>query len=215
MRDANRQDKGTDMKRFFWTMIAIMVVATSAVAQSAYRIKPGDVLAVEVLEDANLNRQVLVLPDGRISFPLAGSVDVSGRSVGDVSGALAAALAPNFASTPSVFVTVTSLSTSRGGGGGKTGPRTIDVFGIGELKNPGLAQVKRGTTLLQYLAAAGGFTPFAATKRIQLRRNDPSSGRDHVYRFNYHAVTRGAAIQGDFRLMEGDVVIVPERRLFE
>lgn len=204
------------MIRIFWALLAAFALTTGAQAQSSYKIKPGDVLSVEVLEDSSLNRQVLVLPDGQISFPLAGSVPVAGRSVGDVAGALTTALGSNFAAPPNVFVTVATLSKPTGGGGSvRALPRTIDVYGIGELKAPGRIEVKKDTTLLQYLAAAGGFTPYAATKRIQLRRNDPSSGKDYVYRFNYHAVTRGAQIQGDFRLMDGDVIIVPERRLFE
>lgn len=201
------------MLRLFGALMAMLVLATGAFAQSSYKIKTGDVLTVEVLEDPNLNRQVLVLPDGRISFPLAGTVQVAGRSISEVNAALQSALAPNFAADPSVFVNVATLNQQRARG--PAAPRTIDVFGIGELNAPGMAEVKKNTTLLQFLATAGGFTKFAATKRIQLRRRDPQSGEEYVYPFNYHAVTRGARIRGDFRLMDGDVIIVPERRLFE
>ena len=75
--------------------------------------------------------------------------------------------------------------------------------------------VETGTTLLQALALAGGPARFAATKRIQLRRTDPSTGREKLYLFNYRAVERGGAIQSMIALREGDVIIVPERRLFE
>ena len=70
------------------TVLAIlfaMLAAPAAFAQSAgYRIQPGDSLAVTVLEDDTLNRQLLVLPDGRISVPLAGSVTAGGRTVEQV-----------------------------------------------------------------------------------------------------------------------------------
>ena len=72
-----------------------------------------------------------------------------------------------------------------------------------------------GTTLLQAIALAGGLDRFAATKRIQLRRTDPSTGQERLYLFNYNAVERGGAIQSMITLREGDVIIVPERRLFE
>ena len=86
---------------------------------------------------------------------------------------------------------------------------------MGEIANPGKFQVEPGTTLLQFLASSGGFTRFAATKRVQLRRRDASSGQEKVYRFNYDAVERGATIVGEIVLRKGDVVVVPERGLFE
>lgn len=202
------------MVRFFLTMmLAAVMLAGGADAQSAYRIKPGDVLAVEVIEDSSLNRQALVLPDGQISFPLAGTVPVAGKTLPEAASAISAALAPNFAASPNVFVSVASLRAPTASG--RRAPATIEVCGIGELNTPGCVEVKQGTRLLQYLAAAGGFTKFAATKRVQLRRRDPQSGAEHVYPFNYHAVTRGAKISGDYTLRDGDVIVVPERRLFE
>jgi polysaccharide biosynthesis/export protein len=93
--------------------------------------------------------------------------------------------------------------------------RTIDVYFIGEVANSGLVQVPRGTTVLQALALSGGFTRFAATKRIQLRRTDPASGQQNVFTIDYSAIERGAAGIGSSVLADGDVIIVPERRLFE
>ena len=72
-----------------------------------------------------------------------------------------------------------------------------------------------GTTLLQAIALGGGLDRFAATKRIQLRRTDASTGQERLYLFNYNAVERGGAVQSMITLREGDVIIVPERHLFE
>ena len=69
------------------TLVVTMVVATGAWAQS-YQIQPGDALRVEVLEDPTLNRTVLVLPDGSITFPLAGSVRAAGQSTDGLSSSL-------------------------------------------------------------------------------------------------------------------------------
>ena len=62
---------------------------------------------------------------------------------------------------------------------------------------------------------AGGLDRFAATKRIQLRRTDPATGQERLFLFNYKAVERGGTITSMITLREGDVLIVPERRLFE
>jgi len=202
------------VKQLIMTLIA-SVIAFGAWAQDGYRIKAGDQLAVEVLEDATLNRSVLVLPDGSISVPLAGSVSAAGRSTTELAGVISSAIAPNFASQPTVFVSVAAVADAVVPTSSFVGSRTIDVYVIGEVGAPGLIEVSSGTTLLQTLAQAGGFTKFAATKRIQLRRTDPQTGTDKSYPFNYRAMEGGASISGATQLADGDVIIVPQRRLFE
>jgi polysaccharide export outer membrane protein len=91
---------------------------------------------------------------------------------------------------------------------------TIDVYALGEFNNPGKFEIEPGTSLLQFLAASGGLTRFAAVKRIQLRRRGPG-GAEQVYRFNYRAVEQGGRITGQLILRPGDVIVAPERRLFE
>jgi polysaccharide biosynthesis/export protein len=184
------------------------LLAPAAFAQSAgYRIQPGDTLAVTVLEDETLNRQVLVLPDGSVSVPLAGNVAAAGRSVGSVESTIADRLASNFAVRPSVFVSVVGLAEEL--------VDTFPIYVLGQVGAPGLVEVEPGTTLLQAVALSGGLAPFAAAKRIQLRRSDPSTGQERLYLFNYRAVERGGSIESMITLREGDVILVPERRLFE
>jgi polysaccharide export outer membrane protein len=179
----------------------------AALAQSAsYRIQPGDQLQITVLEDETLNRQLLVTPDGRISVPLAGTVQVSGQTVDAVESTIADRLASNFAVRPNVFVALSSVDETAG---------LYTVYVLGQVNGPGPIQVEQGTTLLQALALAGGPARFAANKRIQLRRTDPSTGQEKLYLFNYKAVERGGSIQSMIALREGDVIIVPERHLFE
>lgn len=196
--------------RLFLTLCAILIAAAAS-AQTGYRVKSGDSLNVEVLEDASLNRTVLVLPDGSISVPLAGSVQAAGRTTGELAARIAAGIAPNFAAEPNVFVSVATLGLPTG----VATAATIDVYLLGEVNQAGALEVSPGTTLLQALSQAGGFTPFAATNRIQLRRSDPRTGADKVYRLNYRAVEAGQAIPNRTILADGDVILVPQRRLFE
>jgi polysaccharide biosynthesis/export protein len=194
------------MRRTLLAVLAVLLAAPMAIAQSAgYRISPGDQLAITVLEDDTLNRQLLVLPDGTISVPLAGTVRAGGRSVESVESAIADRLASNFAVRPSVFVSVVAVDETYG---------TFPIYVMGQVATPGMVEVEPGTTMLQAIALAGGLDRFAATKRIQLRRTD-SGGQERLYVFNYKAVERGGAIQSMITLREGDVIIVPERRLFE
>jgi polysaccharide export outer membrane protein len=199
------------MVRFRAFAVALLVMpllTVQGMAQQDYRLRPGDTVQIEVLEDGNLNRTAIVLPDGQISVPLAGSVRAAGRSLAQIQADLTARLAPNFAEPPTVFVTLASLAERV-----PATPRTIEIFILGAANSPGRVEVSPGTTLLQGIAAAGGLSPFAATKRIQLRRVD-RSGNEQVYRFNYDAIESGAA-GGATRLVDGDVIVVPHRRLFE
>lgn len=192
--------------------IVVFCFGTTAWGQTGYRISAGDVLSVEVLEDPSLNREVLVLPDGSFNFPFAGSLRAGGLTVGQVENAVTVALAPNFAAEPNVFVTVSRLQPTFGDV--PVGP-TIDVYFLGEVGSPGLAQVPPGTTFLQAVARAGGFTSFAAQRRIQLRRTDPATGQQLVSEINYRAISNGATLASDIVLADGDVILAPERRLFE
>lgn len=192
--------------------LGMLLTSLPAAAQSEYRVRPGDTLVIEVLEDASLNRSVAVLPDGRFSFPFAGSIRAGGRTVSEIQSDLTSAITSNFVAAPNVFVAVQPaerevLPTAALGD-------TIDVYFVGEVNNPGLVAVKPGTTLLQAVAISGGVSRFAAIKRVQLRRTNPATGVQNVTILNYKALSNGA-VTTDIELKDGDVILVPERRLFE
>lgn len=199
--------------RFLSSILAIvlvMVLAVEAAAQSDYRVQPGDVLRIEILEDPSLNREVLVLPDGRFSLPLAGNIAAGNRTLEQIQADVTARLSPGFAAEPTVFVGLSALAAPRA----PATPRTIQVFVVGEVANPGLIELEPGATVLQAFAAMGGFSRFAALKRVQLRRVD-ANGNERVITIDYSAIERGAVGFGTLRLADGDVIVVPQRRLFE
>ncbi|MCV2881848.1 polysaccharide biosynthesis/export family protein [Actibacterium sp. XHP0104] len=203
------------MKRIVQILAALLILpltVTVAAAQDAYRIKSGDVLRIEVLEDSNLNREALVLPDGSISIPLAGTVQAGGLSIDQVRANVTDRLAPNFAAKPTVFVSLRSLGAAKSSGS-YVAPK-VRVYVMGEVGKPGVVELESGTTLLQALAQVGGFSKFAAKKRIQLRRTDKSN-TEQVYKVNYDAILAGTSSIGTTVLSTGDIIVVPQRRLFE
>jgi polysaccharide biosynthesis/export protein len=206
------------MRSFFHLIAALCLAAfsaTAAVAQDTYQVRPGDVLRVEVLEDGSLNRDALVRPDGQISVPLAGTVRAGGRTISEIQADLAARLSGSFATPPNVFVTLGQLAERRpsGNGGGAAVVRTIPVYVVGEAGAQGKVEVAPRTTLLQLFAQMGGFGPFAATKRIQLHRT-AKDGTTTIYTFSYDSILAGGS-GGSTRLQSGDVIVVPQRKLFE
>lgn len=203
------------MKYLLTALMALMMMSLNAVAQSDYRLQPGDTITVEVLEDNQLNRSLLVLPDGSISFPFAGEIRAGGSTISEVRTAIAQGISANFANTPTVFVTVSQLRPRVASSGpAAAAPATITIYFTGEVGAAGPKQVSPGTTFLQAMAQSGGFSKFAATKRVQLRRTD-TTGAQTVFEIDYRALSRGAKLANAIFMQEGDVILVPERRLFE
>lgn len=195
-----------------WLTGLMVLVPVLATAQ-AYRIQPGDVLSIEVVEDEALNRSVLVDPRGQINFPFVGSIRAAGRTVNAVEATLTEQLTPNFAAPPSVFVALQQVAPELPPR--ETTPEVISIYMLGEVAQPGRVDMEPGATLLQAFAAMGGFSDFAATKRVQLRRTDHKTGVETVYSFNYDAIAKGQTNNATLEMQDGDVILVPTRRLFE
>lgn len=195
-------------------LMACVLLAPFAMADTAYKIRPGDQLQLEVLEDSSLNRSLLVLPDGTVSVPSGGTIRAGGHSIAEVEAAVVQVLTPNFAAAPTVYLAVSQLAQrATGGATGGTAGHTVAIYVLGEVGKPGRVDVEPGTTVLQLLSQSGGLTNFAATRRIQLRHTD-AAGQEHIYLFNYDAVMAGerAALM---YVQKGDVVVVPQRHLLE
>ncbi len=195
------------MKRVILTLL-VLLMAPAAWAQR-YQIQAGDRLDISVLEDPTLNRQVLVSPDGRISVPIAGNIRAGGRSTSQVERTIQERLASGFEVTPTVTVSLVALAPEP-----SPDENFIEIYVIGEVSRPGLLRVEGGTTLLQALSQVGGMSKFAATKRIQLRRIVKGGGEE-IFVFNYRGIERGQRVNTSLTVREGDVIVVPERKLFE
>jgi polysaccharide biosynthesis/export protein len=187
-----------------------LVIAGTAQAQN-YRLRSGDVLDVTVWQDPKLNRQIVVGPDGFVSFPLAGRFKAGGQTTAAVEDALKARLQKQF--TTELDVTVSFVqSEKRELKDAKD--REYTVYVTGEVAKPGAFVVpKRPPTVLQAIALSGGLGPFAAAKRIHVVRR--VSGEEIILPFNYRLYEKGRDLDGNITLRNGDVVVVPERGLFE
>lgn len=202
------------LRALIFTALAALT-ATVASAQSEYIVRPGDTLVIEVLEDAGLNRSAIVLSDGRFSFPFAGSLRANGRTVAEIENSITTAIASNFTNEPNVFVAVVPRVPDPVVPVEPTPPPTMEIYFLGEVNSPGPAVVAPGTRFLQAMAYSGGMTNFAADKRVQLRRTNLQNGQTHMFEIDFRAILNGAQLQNNIVLQEGDVIVVPERRLFE
>lgn len=190
---------------------AVLVALAAAASAQGYRVQPGDTVSIEVAQDPSLNRDILVAPDGSLSFPPVGQVRAGGRTLDQIAASVAEGLRAGFAGAPTVYASLRAL---------RPPPvilpeRTVTVYVTGEMNAPGALEVAPDATLLQVIASAGGPTRFAAMNRLQLRRIDARTGQETIYQINAEDLLEGRGEGATLRIREGDVVVVPERRLFE
>lgn len=176
----------------------------------AQTLKPGDTLSITVLQDPKLDRTVTVDPGGEIAFPLAGHIRARGLTPEGLERILKAKLKPNY-KEDQLDVTVGVVSAPKEVPEEDLKPK---IFVTGEVLRPGPYVVRQRTTLMQAISLAGGIGPYAAKRRIQVRRRAPN-GDETIYMFNYTAYEAGADLEGNIALHPGDVILVPERGLFE
>jgi polysaccharide biosynthesis/export protein len=183
---------------------AILLAATLAISPSlaqdtpapqrqAYKVNAGDRLEISVWREDELQREVMVRPDGGISFPLAGELMAEGRTVAEIREELQRRLAryiPDLVLT----VTVTEVSGNR-------------IFVIGQVANAGSFVMNPELDVMQALSLAGGTTPFASLKDIRILRRE--GNRRTAMRFDFTDVARGRALEQNIVLQSGDVVVVP------
>lgn len=199
------------MRAVLSLLVGLWLAAATMAQADTYRLRPGDVLDVIVFQDPKLNRQIVVAPDGQVAFPLAGRFRAGGLTTSAVEAALKARLQKQF--TTELDVTVSYIqSEKRELKEAKDAEWTVYV--TGEVGKPGAFVVpKKAPTVLQAIALSGGLGPFAAERRIKVLRK--VNGEDVVFPFNYKDYTKGYDMEGNITLRNGDVVVVPERGLFE
>jgi polysaccharide biosynthesis/export protein len=164
-----------------------------ATTDPAYVIGPQDVLDINVWKEPDMTRVVPVRPDGKISLPLINDVQAAGQTPQQLATEITTKL-KKFLTEPQVTVIVSAINSQR-------------VFVIGEVIHAGAFQLVPGTTVLQALANAGGFTTFANVKKIHVMR--VVNGKHVELPFNYREVLNGDSQDQNIKLEPGDTVVVP------
>lgn len=209
------------LTRIVAPLIALLLAGTMATAETgSYRLQSGDVIEISVLEDSNLNRRVLVRPDGKISLPLAGTIVAGGRTIEAVQRSVASRLQGNFVNPPTVTASLVALAPPPlpelpEPPEPEEEPVIHSVYVLGEVQRPGRYDYDsaKPINILQALTLAGGPATFAARERIQIRR--VLDGTETLTLFDYDALETGVGFSPVSPLSDGDVIVVPERGLFD
>lgn len=167
--------------------------ATNESTPASYQIGPGDVLNISVWKEEGMQLEVLVRPDGGITFPLAGEIQAGGLTTKALSETLVKKL-KRYIPHPNVTVSVLRSESNK-------------IYVIGKVNRPGEFTATGYLDVLQALTMAGGLTPFADTDDIKIiRRTDTGT---LMKKFDYDEVISGERLDMNIILKAGDTVVVP------
>lgn len=179
---------------FFLGCILLLSNQTFAQASDAYRLNPGDKLEITVWQEENLKQEVVVLPDGTISFPLVGHLAAAGKTTEDLAKLLRERLNKLI---PDSEINVRLLDAE-----GNL------IYVTGEVAHPGKFVMKGPTDVMQALSMAGGLTAFAKKNSIIVLRRE-ADGRTRFFPFEYGDVEDGENIESNILLQSGDTIVAP------
>jgi polysaccharide export outer membrane protein len=185
---------GGNLLAFFFGCLLFLSNQALVLAAEVYRLNPGDKLEITVWEEEKLKQEVVVLPDGTISFPLAGHVAAAGKTTEELVRLLRERL--------SKFIPDSEINV-----------RLLDAEGnliyvTGEVAKPGKFIMKGPTDVMQALSMAGGLTAFAKKNSIIVLRRE-ADGRTRSLPFEYGDVEDGENIESNILLQSGDTIVVP------
>jgi polysaccharide export outer membrane protein len=165
---------------------------TSPSPSSQFVLGVADVIHVNVWKNPDLSQTVTVGPDGFVSLPLLGEINVSNMTASQLGQSLTSRLS-TYILNPQVTVSVVDI-------------RSRQVYVLGQVAKPGGYPLIAPITVLQLIAQAGGLNPYANRKNIVVLRT--ANQVSHKLTFNYNNAVRGDERQ-TISLQPGDTVIVP------
>ncbi|WP_158748487.1 polysaccharide biosynthesis/export family protein [Acidobacterium sp. S8] len=171
-----------------------MASAANQPHDNTFIIGNDDVLSINVWKEPDISRSIPVRSDGKISLPLVGEVQATGRTPLQLETEIAGKLKAYIA-VPEVTVMVQQINSEK--------------FNIlGQVVKPGAYPLTNGSTILDAIATAGGFRDFAKKKGVYVLRQGGGSGEEHLA-FNYNDVIKGKNLEQNVKLKAGDTIIVP------
>lgn len=161
---------------------------------NTYVIGADDMLSINVWKEPEFTESIPVRSDGKISMPLIGDIAAAGRTPLQLEQTISSQL-KTYITNPNVTVMVMKINS-----------QNYNV--LGRVAKPGTYPLLSGTTVLDAIAAAGGFLDFAKQKSMYVLRQSPNGGETRIP-FNYKDVIKGRHPGENIRLQVRDTVVVP------
>ncbi len=190
------------MKRLYFPAVVFVVLslqmASFAFSQELkmsqdYIVHPSDILEISIYGETDMVRELVVRPDGNVSFPLVGDIKVAGQSTSEVKKLIDEKVSTYIPQASSTVI-VKSLG-------------SLKYYVVGEVGNPGMFNVSTQINVLQALSLAGGMRTFADQDNIKIIRGHGIDTKQIP--FNYSEAKKGKNLEQNILLKRGDVVLVP------
>ena len=178
---------------FLLSSVGLAAPSSTTASMPTYKIGPGDLLNVSVWKEEGLQQEVLVRPDGGMSFPLAGDIHAGGKSVSELQELLVSKI-KQYIPDPVVTVSVRQIQNNK-------------IFVVGKVNRPGEYIGTSYIDVMQALAMAGGLNAYASSNNIKILRR--VNGNIKSMLFEYDEVAGGYKLKQNIILQSGDVVVVP------
>jgi protein involved in polysaccharide export with SLBB domain len=165
---------------------------------STFQLSLGDQFAVKFYQNPQLDEDVVIRPDGKISLQLIGDVDAVGKTPAALATEIENAYRSELA-TPRVTVIVRALGAP-------------PIYVGGEVGKPGIVPLSPGLTLFQAIQAAGGLRDTAHMKQVVLIRRD-GEGHPVGFSVDIRPLVGGTAAGQDVPLQAYDIAFVPRSKI--
>lgn len=162
-----------------------------------FQLGPGDRVAVRVWRQDDLTMDLTIAPDGTISFPLVGRLEVAGLNHAQLTERLTAAISTYYAD-PQVTVNILEVQNQK-------------VFVVGEVTNPAVLELTHPMTVMEAITLAGGINSYARTRNVLLVRG--GGEEPQLYTVDVHAILAEGRMDQNVVLQRGDVLFVPTRTI--
>ncbi|MEO8342707.1 MAG: polysaccharide biosynthesis/export family protein [Gallionella sp.] len=178
---------------FLWLVSVNPELTLAADNPGTYLLRQGDTVMVSVWREEALQKEVIVLPDGSITFPLVGRIEVAGLSTAEVERRITAKL-KEYIPEPVVTVVIAGIDGNR-------------AYVMGKVNSPGSLIISGPLTVLQAISVMGGFDKFADESGIKVIR--AKSDRQEVLPVHYKDIISGKDMSTNIQLKAGDTIVVP------
>ncbi len=176
--------------------------------QSEYKINAGDRLSVKLFYNPELNEEVVVRPDGRITLQLLNEIKVVGMTPAKLSEVLTEGYTKYLAQAPEVSVIVNNFAGNRIFVGGEVGSAGAGGGAAGGAGGGSIRELDGPTTVLQEIMLSGGFRDTADRNRVILVRRDENNKPLYMC-LDIEKAMKGIDPNQDIYLQAYDMIIVP------
>lgn len=183
------------MKKFITLVYCLINIAfvSSSYAQSEYLLREGDSVQISVWGETTLQKEVKVLPDGSITFPLAGRIVVANTTTTEAAKKIEEKL-KTYLPEPNVSLVVMT-------------PDGYRAYVVGKVLKPGPISLGTPVTVLQAISLAGGVDKFADDDEIKIIRE--VGDKKIILNVDYSQLLKGKNLDSNVNLMPNDTILVP------